>query len=104
METTPGGDEYIVLDTVTPHIPCPVSNRDVVSNCGLSELTSAIHSDDESDHDAISVQTCVDEVENADDAMPQKRPFSIRGQEPMDDGLDPRSQLREYEDSKRTCR
>ena len=47
METTPGGDEYVVSDTVAPNSPCRVSNPDVVSESGLSELPSSIHSDDE---------------------------------------------------------
>ena len=45
VETTPGGDEYVVSDTVAPNSPCRVSNPDVVSECGLSELPSSIHSD-----------------------------------------------------------
>ena len=55
VETTPGGDEYIVSDTVAPDFPCCVSNPDVVSECGLSELPSSIHSDDETEHDAFFV-------------------------------------------------
>ena len=54
VETTPGGDEYVVSDTVAPNSPCRVSNPDVVSECGLSELPSSIHSDDETEHDAFS--------------------------------------------------
>ena len=49
VETTPGGDESILSDTVAPSSPCRVSNPDVVSECGLSELPSSIHSDDETD-------------------------------------------------------
>ena len=41
--TTPGGDEYVVSDTVAPNSPYRVSNPDVVSECGLSELPSSIH-------------------------------------------------------------
>ena len=52
VETTPGGDEYVVSDTVAPNSPCRVSNPDVVSECGLSELPSSIHSDDKTEHDA----------------------------------------------------
>ena len=37
VETTPGGDEYVVSDTVAPNSHCRVSNPDVVSECGLSE-------------------------------------------------------------------
>ena len=66
METTPGGDEYVVSDTLAPNPPCPVSNPDVVSECGLSELQSSIHSDGETEHDAFFVQTCSEEVVNAE--------------------------------------
>ena len=65
VETTPGGDEYVVCDTVAPRSPCRVSNPHVVSECELSELPSSIQSDDEAEHDAFFVQTCVEEVENA---------------------------------------
>ena len=54
VETTPGGEEYVVSDTVAPNSPCRVSNPDVVSECGLSELRSCIHSDDETEHDPSS--------------------------------------------------
>ena len=50
--TTPGGDKYVVSDTTAPNSPCHVPNPDLVSECGLSELPSSIHSDDETDHDA----------------------------------------------------
>ena len=30
VETTPGGDEYVVLDAVAPNTPCHVPNPDVV--------------------------------------------------------------------------
>ena len=52
VETTPGREEYVVSDTVAPSSPCRVSNPDVVSECGLSELPSSIHSDHETEHDA----------------------------------------------------
>ena len=55
VETTPGGDEYVVSDTVAPNSPCGVSNPDVVPECGLSELPSSIHSDDETEHVAFFV-------------------------------------------------
>ena len=32
VETTPGGDKYVVSDTVAPSSPCRVPNPDVVSN------------------------------------------------------------------------
>ena len=101
VETTPGGDEYVVSDTVAPNSLCRVSNPDVVSECGLSELPSSIHSDDETEHDAFFVQTCVEEVENAGYAAPLKPLLSMRSEEPLDEELDPRSRLREYVDSKR---
>ena len=100
VETTPGGDEYVVSDTVAPNSPCRVSNLDFVSDCGLSELPSSMHSDDETEHDAFFVQTCVEEVENAEYAAPLKPLLSMRGEEPLHEELDPRSRLREYVDSK----
>ena len=36
VETIPGGEEYVVSDTVAPNSPCRVPNRDVISECGLS--------------------------------------------------------------------
>ena len=101
VETTPGGDEYVVSDTFAPTSPCGVSNPDVVSECGLSEVPSSIHSDDETEHDAFFVQTCLEEVENAEYAAPLKPLLSMRGEEPLDEELDPRSRLREYVDTKR---
>ena len=95
VENTPGGDEYVVSDTVAPNSPCCVSNPAVVSESGLSELPSSIHSDDETEHDTFFVQTCVEEVENAKYAAPLKTLLSMRGEEPLDEGLDPRSRLRE---------
>ena len=78
VETTPGGDEYVVSDTAACNSPCRVPNPDVVSECGLSELPSSIHSDDETEHDAFFVPTCVEEVENAEYAAPQKPLLSMR--------------------------
>ena len=101
VETTPGGDKYVVSDTVAPNSPCRVSNPDVVSECGLSELPSSINSDDKTEHDAFLPQTCVEEVENAKYAAPLKPLLSMRGAEPLDEQLDPRSRLREYVESKR---
>ena len=101
VETTPGGDEYVVSDTVAPNSPCRVSNPDMVSECGLSELPSSIHPDDETDHDAFFVQTCVEKVENAEYAAPLRPLISIRGEEPLDEESNPRSGLREYLDPKR---
>ena len=88
VETTPGGDEYVVSDAVAPNSPCHVPNPDVVSECGLSELPSSIHPDDETEHEAVFVQTCVEEVEKAEYATPQKPLLSIREAEPLDQGLD----------------
>ena len=88
-------------DTVVQNSPCRVPNPNVVSECGLSELSSSLHADDETEHDAFFVQTCVEEMENADHAAPQKPPLSMRGEEPLDEVLDPRSRPREYVDSKR---
>ena len=99
VETTPGGDEYVVSDTVAPNSPCRVPSPDVVSECGLSELPCSIHSDDETEQDAFFVQTCMEEVENADYAAPQNPLLAMRGEEPLDEELDPRSRLREYLDS-----
>ena len=31
VETTPGGDEYVLSDTVAPNCPCHVPSPDVVS-------------------------------------------------------------------------
>ena len=101
VETTPGGDIYVVSDTTADNTSCHVPNPDVVSECALSELLSSIHSDDETEHDAFFVQTCVEEVGNAEYAAPQKTVLSMRGEEPLDEELDPRSRLREYVDSKR---
>ena len=76
--TTPGGDEYVVTDTNAPNSPCHVPVPDGVSECGLSELPSSIHSDDETEHDAFFVQTCVEEVENAEYVAPLKPLLSMR--------------------------
>ena len=101
VETTPRGDGYIVSDTVAPNSACHVPNPDVVSECGLSELPSSIHSDDKTEHNAFFGQTCVEEVGNAEYATPQKPLLSMRGEEDWDEELDPGSRLREYVDSKR---
>ena len=94
VETIPGGDEYVVSDAVAPNSPCRVSNPDVVSECGLSELPSSIHSDDETEHDAFFMQTCVEEVENAEYAAPLRPVLSMRGEEPLDEELDPQIQAK----------
>ena len=46
------------------------------------------------------MQTCVEEVENAEYVAPLKPLLSMRVGDPLDDELDPRSRLREYVDSK----
>ena len=101
IEAIPGGDEYVVTNNNAPNSPCHVSIPHGVTECGLSELPSSIHSDDETEHDAFFVQTCVEEVENAEYVAPLKPLLSMRGEEPLDEELDPRSRLREYVDSKR---
>ena len=45
--------------------------------------------------------TCVEEVENAENAAPQKPLLSMRKEEPLDEQLDPKSRLTEYVNSKR---
>ena len=99
IETIPGGNEYVVTNTNAPNSPCHVPVPDGVSECGLSELPSSIHSDDETEHDAFFVQTCVEEVENAEYVAPLKPLLSMRVEDPVDEELDPRSWLREYVDS-----
>ena len=101
IETIPGGDEYVVTNTNAPNSSCHVPVPDGVSECELSELCSSIHSDDEPEHDAFFVQTCVEEVENAEYVAPLKPLLSMRVEDPLDEELDPRSRLREYVDSKR---
>ena len=101
IETIPGGDEYVVTNSNAPNSPCHVPMSDGVSECGLSELPSPIHSDDETEHDAFFVQTCVEEVETAEYVAPLKTLLSMRVEDPVDEELDPRSRLREYVDSKR---
>ena len=101
IETIPGGDEYIVTNTNAPNSPCHVPVPDRVSECGLCELPNSIHSDDETEHDAFFVQTCVEEVENAEYVASLKPLLSMRVEDPVDEELAPRSRLREYVDSKR---
>ena len=90
-----------MTNTNAPNSPCHVPVPDGVSECGLSELPSSIQSDDETEHDAFFVQTCVVEVENAEYVAPLKPLLSMRVEDPMDEELDPRSRLREYVDSTR---
>ena len=90
-----------MTDTNALNSPCHVPVPDGVSECGLSELPSSIHSDDETQHDAFFVQTCVEEVENAEYVPPLKPLLSMRVEDAVDEELDPRSRLREYVDSKR---
>ena len=78
VETIPGGDEYVVTNTNAPYSPCHVPVADGVSECGLSELPSSIHSDDETEHDAFFVQTCVEDVENAEYVAQLKPLLSMR--------------------------
>ena len=90
-----------MTNTNAPYSPCHVPVPDGVSECGLSELPSSIHSDDETEHDAFFVQTCVEEVDNAEYVAPLKALLSMRVEDPVDEELDPRSRLREYVDCKR---
>ena len=53
-----------------------------VSECGLCELPSSIHSDEETEHDAFFVQTFVEEVENAEYVAPLKPLLSMRAEDP----------------------
>ena len=96
IETIPGGDEYVVTNTNALNSACHVSVPDGVSECGLSELPSSIHSDDETEHDAFFVQTCVEEGENAEYVAPLKPLLPMRVEDPVDEELDPRSRLRKY--------
>ena len=66
VETIPGRDEYIVTNTNAPNSPCHVPVPDGVSECGVSELPSSLNCDDKTEPDAFFVQTCVEEVENAE--------------------------------------
>ena len=101
IETIPGGAEYVVTNTNAPNSPCHVPSPDRVSDCGLSELPSSIHCDDETEHDAFFVQICVEEVENAEYVAPLKPLLSMRVEDPLEEELDSRSRLSEYVDSKR---
>ena len=89
IETIRGGDEYVVTNANTPNSPCLVPVPNGVSECGLSELPSSIHSDDETEHDAFFVQTCVEEVETAQYVAPLKPLLSMRVKHPVDKELDP---------------
>ena len=95
IETIPGGDEYVVTNTNAPNSPCHIPDPDGVSECGVSELPSSIHSDDKAEHDAFFVQTCMEEVENAKHVAPLKPLLSMRVKDALDEDLDPRSRLRE---------
>ena len=66
-------------DTVAPNSPCHALNADVVSECGLSKLPCSIHPDDETGHDAFFLQTCVEEVENAEVRCPTATPTLHEG-------------------------
>ena len=90
-----------MTNTNAPNSPCHVRVPDGVSECGLSELPRSIHSDDETEHDPFFVQTCVEEVENAEYVAPLKPLLSMGVEDPVDEELDPLSRLREYVDSKR---
>ena len=89
VETTPGGDEYVVTDTNAPNSPCHVPVPDGVSEYGLSELPSSIHSDDETGHDAFFVQTCVEEVRERRVRRPTETPTLHEGGRPRGRGAGP---------------
>ena len=84
IDTIPGGDEYVLTNTNSPNPPCHVPVPDGVSECGLSGLPSSIHSDDKTEHDAFFVQTCVEEVENAEYVALLKPLLSMRVEDPVD--------------------
>ena len=100
FETIPGGDEYVLTNSNAPNSPSHVPVSDRVSECGLSEFPSSIYSDDKTEHDAFFLQSCVEEVENAEYVAPLNPLLSMRVEDPLDEELDPRSRLREYVDSK----
>ena len=87
IEAIPGVDEYVVTNNDAPNSPCLVSTPDGGSECGRSDLPSTIHPDDKTEHDAFFVQTCVEEVENAEYVAPLKPLLSMRGEEPSDEEL-----------------
>ena len=78
IETIPGGDEYVVTNTNAPSSPWHVPDPEGVPECGLSELPGSIHSDDETEQDAFLVQTCVEEMENAEYVAPLEPLLSMR--------------------------
>ena len=88
METTRGGDEYVASDTTAPSSPCHVPNPDVVSECGLSELPSSIHSDDETEHDTFYADMRGGSGERRV-GYPTETLLSMRGEEPWDEELYP---------------
>ena len=78
-----------MTNTNAPNSPRHVPVPDGVSECGLSEVPSSIHSDDETEHDAFFVQTCLEEVENAAYVAPLKFILSMRVEDPLDKELPP---------------
>ena len=100
VETTLGDDDYVVRDpptSSTPSEPADVPNPDDVSECGLSELPSSIHSHDESHHHTFFVQVCLDEVDyNGETA--DKPLFSIQKKETPRDSQETRAKQKEYLD------
>ena len=88
IETIRRGDEYIVTNSNAPTSPCHVPVPDRVSECGLFELPSSIHSDDEAEHNAFFLQTCVEEVENAEYVAPLKPLLSMRVEDTVNEKLD----------------
>ena len=78
-----------MTNTNAPNSPRHVPVPDGVTECGLFELPSSIHSSYETEHDAFFVQTCVEEVENAEYVAPLKPLLSMRVEDPLDEELDP---------------
>ena len=101
IKTIPGEDQYVLTNKNAPNSPCHVPIPDGVPVSGLSELPSSFHSEDETEHDPFFAHSCVEEVENAEYVAPLKPLLSMRGEEPLDEELDPRSRLRDYVDSNR---
>ena len=78
-DTNAGGEEYIVPDAATPNGPSNVTNLDAISECELSELPNSIHSEDKTYHDALFVQSCVEQIDHTHYATLENR-CSPRGE------------------------
>ena len=88
IETIPGGDEYVVTNTNAPNSPCHVPVPDIAlsvdypSSPALSTLITKLSM-------TLIVQTCVEEVENAEYVAPLKPLRSMRVEDPVDEELYP---------------